>query len=87
VVIDHPGFRAHLLLREGWHDAKQVRPGNQDQGDPAGSEHRDEYETEWAAMKAISTRLGMSAETLRKCQSFTDINTQVDCATAEREPR
>jgi transposase len=29
-------------------------------------EHRDEYETEWAAMKAISTRLGMSAETLRK---------------------
>ena len=29
-------------------------------------EHRDEYETEWAAMRAISTRLGMSAETLRK---------------------
>ncbi len=29
-------------------------------------EHRDEYETEWAAMKAISARLGMSAETLRK---------------------
>ena len=29
-------------------------------------EHRDEYDTEWAAMKAISTRIGMSAETLRK---------------------
>lgn len=29
-------------------------------------EHRDEYETEWAAMTAISTRLGMSTETLRK---------------------
>lgn len=29
-------------------------------------EHREEYETEWAAMRAISTRLGMSAETLRK---------------------
>jgi transposase len=29
-------------------------------------EHRDEYDTEWAAMRAISTRLGMSAETLRK---------------------
>jgi transposase len=29
-------------------------------------QHRDEYETEWAAMRAISARLGMSAETLRK---------------------
>ena len=29
-------------------------------------EHADDYETEWAAMKAISARLGMSAETLRK---------------------
>ncbi len=29
-------------------------------------EHRDEYDTEWAAMKAISTRLGMNVETLRK---------------------
>jgi|SRR5579875_1906014 len=28
-------------------------------------EHCDEYDTEWAAMRAISTRLGMSAETLR----------------------
>ena len=29
-------------------------------------EHRDEDETEWAAMKAISSRLGMNTETLRK---------------------
>lgn len=29
-------------------------------------EHRDEYDTEWAAMKAISARLGMNVETLRK---------------------
>ncbi|MEI6251511.1 MAG: transposase, partial [Mycobacteriaceae bacterium] len=29
-------------------------------------EHRDDYETEWAAMKAVSSRLGMNAETLRK---------------------
>ena len=29
-------------------------------------EHAGDYETEWAAMRAISTRLGMSAETLRK---------------------
>ena len=29
-------------------------------------EHAGDHETEWAAMKAISARLGMSAETLRK---------------------
>ncbi len=29
-------------------------------------EHAGDYETEWAAMKAISARLGTSAETLRK---------------------
>ncbi len=29
-------------------------------------EHRDDYDSEWAAMKAVSGRLGMSAETLRK---------------------
>ena len=29
-------------------------------------EHVGDYETEWAALKAISGRLGMSAETLRK---------------------
>ena len=29
-------------------------------------EHRDDYESEWAAMKAVSGRLGMNPETLRK---------------------
>jgi hypothetical protein len=29
-------------------------------------EHAGDYQTEWAALKAISARLGMSAETLRK---------------------
>ncbi len=29
-------------------------------------EHREEYDSEWAAIKAISARLGMTAETLRK---------------------
>jgi transposase len=29
-------------------------------------EHRDDYDSEWAAMKAVSGRLGMTAETLRK---------------------
>lgn len=35
--LNQPGFRAHLLLWEGWHDAKQVRPGTQGQSGPAGS--------------------------------------------------
>jgi transposase len=29
-------------------------------------DHRDDYASEWAAMKAVSARLGMTAETLRK---------------------
>ncbi|MEV4130534.1 IS3 family transposase [Nocardia sp. NPDC049707] len=29
-------------------------------------EHRDDYDSEWAAIKAVSARLGMTAETLRK---------------------
>jgi transposase len=29
-------------------------------------EHASDYDSEWAAMKMISSRLGMSAETLRK---------------------
>jgi transposase len=29
-------------------------------------EHREDYDSEWAAMKAISGRLGMNPETLRK---------------------
>jgi transposase len=29
-------------------------------------EHADDYDSEWAAMCAISSRLGMTAETLRK---------------------
>ncbi|MBF6221728.1 hypothetical protein IU479_26870 [Nocardia abscessus] len=29
-------------------------------------DHRDDYDSEWAAMKAGSSRLGMTAETLRK---------------------
>lgn len=29
-------------------------------------DHRDEYDSEWAAMTAVSSRLGMTTETLRK---------------------
>jgi transposase len=37
-------------------------------------EHAGDYETEWAAMKAISARLGMSAETLRKWVRQADVD-------------
>lgn len=29
-------------------------------------DHRDDYDSEWTAIKAVSARLGMTAETLRK---------------------
>lgn len=28
--------------------------------------HRDDYDSEWAAIRAVASRLGMTAETLRK---------------------
>ncbi len=37
-------------------------------------EHAGDYKTEWAAMKAISARLGMSAETLRKWVRQTEVD-------------
>ena len=37
-------------------------------------EHRDDYESEWAAMKAISGRLGMNPETLRKWVRQTEVD-------------
>ena len=35
-VLNRPGFRAHFFLREGWHDAEQVRREHQGQGGPVG---------------------------------------------------
>jgi transposase len=37
-------------------------------------EHRDDYESEWAALKAVSGRLGMTAETLRKWVRQTQVD-------------
>lgn len=36
VDLNRPGFRAHFLLREGWHDAEQVRREHQGQGGQVG---------------------------------------------------
>ena len=48
-------------------------------------EHRDDYDSEWAAMKAVSGRLGMNAETLRKWvrQAEVDAGTRPGLASEE----
>ncbi|ORW28790.1 transposase [Mycobacterium nebraskense] len=49
-------------------------------------EHRDDYGSEWAAMKAVSGRLGMTAETLRKWmrQAEIDAGEAVGVSTEEK---
>jgi transposase-like protein len=58
-----------------WHDARQqVRREREGEGDPAGARARWTYRTQRAAISAVSGRLGMSGETLRKwiCQAEVD---------------
>ena len=39
------------------------------------TEHVDDYDSEWAAIRAVSTRLGMTAETLRRWVRQAQIDT------------
>ena len=72
--LNRPRFYAHFLC---WKDgAMSIR---YDENTKARAvrlvrEHRDDYESEWAAMKAISGRLGMNPETLRKWVRQTEID-------------
>ena len=50
-------------------------------------EHAGDYETEWAAMKAISARLGMSAETLRKWVRQAEIDAGEAAGVSSQESR
>ena len=49
-------------------------------------EHRDDYDSEWAAMRAIAGRLGMSAETLRKWVRQAEVDAG-EAAGAKQEKR
>lgn len=49
----------------------QIMPAKYDEATKAKAvrlvvEHRDDYDSEWAAITAVASRLGMTAETLRK---------------------
>src|SRR4029079_16098255 len=74
VELNRPRFYAHFLC---WKDgAMSIR---YDENTKARAvrlvrEHRDDYDSEWAAMKAISGRLGMNPETLRKWVRQTEID-------------
>lgn len=48
-------------------------------------EHREEYETDWAAIRAVSSRLGMTAETLRKWVRQAEIDDGAAAGVTTRE--
>ncbi len=50
-------------------------------------EHAGDYETEWAAIKAIAARLGMSAETLRRWVRQAEVNAGEAGGTSSEEKR
>jgi len=48
-------------------------------------EHAGDYETGWAAIKAIAARLGMSAETLRRWVRQAEVNAGEAAGTSSEE--
>ena len=65
-VLNRPRFYAHFRCWEGWRDAIRYDENTKARAVRLVREHRDDYDSEWAAMRAISGRLGMNPETLRK---------------------
>jgi transposase len=58
-------MRTFLVGKDGRH-AEQVRPETKAKAIRLFRDHAGDYDSPWAAMCAISGRLGMTAETLRK---------------------
>ena len=50
-------------------------------------EHRDDYDSEWAAMKAIAGRLGMNTETLRRWVRQAEIDAGEAAGVSSQESR
>ena len=64
--MNHPAFDAHLLSWEGaFRGERKYDPETRARAVRLVLEHRDDYPSEWAAITAVSKRLGMNAETLR----------------------
>src|ERR1700758_956674 len=64
--MNRPGFRNTFCRGKDGAMASRYDENTKARAVRLVREHAGDYETEWAAMKAISARLGMSAETLRK---------------------
>jgi len=50
-------------------------------------EHRDDYDSEWAAIKAIAGRLGMNTETLRRWVRQDEVDTGEAAGVSSQEKR
>ncbi|OBJ83537.1 hypothetical protein A5640_18395, partial [Mycobacterium asiaticum] len=86
-ALNRPRFLAHFLCWEGWRDADQVRREHQGQGGATGPRTPRRLRLEWAAMCAISARLGMAAETLRKWVRQTEVDAGEAAGVSSEEKR
>ena len=73
--MNRPGFRVHLPSWEGCRDAEQYDEQIREKAVRLVRDHAEDYPTEWAAIKAVSGRLGMNAETLRKWLRQAEVDT------------
>ena len=65
-TMNRPGFDAHLLDWEGGSHAEAVRRRDRAKAVRLVQDHRDDYDSEYAAIKAVAARLGINSETLRR---------------------
>jgi transposase len=80
--LRRPRFRAHL---PGWKDgATPIRYDKDTRAEAVRLvvEHAENYDSEWAAITAVSARLGMGAEALRKWVR----QAEIDAGRAPRVP-